>query len=89
MVARVPRGDVIHVRQELGMNSVFMEYPLVSVFIAVIAMIVLINIFSPKRPQSGQRGGGFPIGLAPRTCRGCGAEHPPHAVYCRKCGGRL
>ena len=72
------------------MNSVFLEYPLVSVFILVIGMIVLINIFSPKRPRVGPRaGGGFPPGLAPRACRGCGAEHPPHAVYCRKCGARL
>ena len=73
------------------MNSVFLEYPLVSVFIAVIVMIVLINIFSPKRPRIGPGGfgGTMPPGLGPRTCRGCGAEHPPHAVYCRKCGNRL
>ena len=75
------------------MNSVFLEYPLVFIFVAIIAMIVLINVFAPKRPQ-GRPGplrpnGAFPQGLAPRVCGTCGTEHPPHAVYCRRCGARM
>ena len=49
--------------------------------ILVVVIVALVLIFS-----SGRRGGSSFIG---RTCRDCGAAHPPFARFCRRCGKRL
>jgi hypothetical protein len=49
--------------------------------ILVVVIVALVLIFS-----TGRRGGTALIG---RTCRDCGAGHPPFARFCRRCGKRL
>lgn len=68
------------------MPSVFLEFPLATLFIIVVGVMVLMSILSPKRPQGPQRR--FD-GTGTRRCSSCGTDHPVFAVYCRKCGRRL
>ena len=48
--------------------------------ILVVVIVALVLIFG-----GGRRASSF-IG---RTCRDCGAAHPPFARFCRRCGKRL
>jgi hypothetical protein len=77
----------------------FFEFPLLSIFVIVVALMVLFSILSPRRPAPPPlprpgigRGNGVPGGApaAPaRTCANCGAQHPGYAAYCRRCGQKI
>jgi hypothetical protein len=45
-----------------------------------VLVVALVLVFS-----TGRRAAPF----AGRTCRDCGAGHPPFARFCRRCGKRL
>jgi hypothetical protein len=77
--------------------TTFVEFPLLTVFIVVMVVIVLSSVFSPKRDRSagplpGPRQGFQPPLQEPaqgRICRACGTAHPGYASYCRNCGQRV
>ena len=72
------------------------EFPLLTVFIVVMVVIVLSSVFSPKRERGPRPLAGPGQGLPPpqqeqpgRVCRACGTAHPAYATYCRNCGQRV
>ena len=50
-------------------------------FVTAVVIVLLIMTASQHRRHSSA--------TDPRTCRGCGASHPPFAEYCRRCGKKL
>jgi len=57
----------------MNLNPIFL-------LVVVVVIVALVLIFS-----TGRRAAPF-VG---RTCRECGAGHPPFAKFCRRCGKRL
>lgn len=57
--------------------SVFADYPLLTLFAVIVAAMFLMSALSPRQPRGGQ------------VCRGCGANHPDYAAFCRRCGRPL
>lgn len=50
------------------------------VFVVVLVVVFLIAVLS---------GRGHARSAGHRVCRGCGADHPRYARFCRRCGMRL
>jgi ribosomal protein L40E len=85
--------------------TTFVEFPLLTVFVVVMVVIVLSCVFSPRRDRgTGALPGPTRRGLPPppvppmqaqqqeqqrRVCRACGTVHPEFASYCRNCGQRM
>jgi len=59
--------------------SLFAEYPLLTLFAVAVTTMVLMSVLSPRRRTEG----------AGRMCGACGAAHPEHAAFCRRCGRSL
>jgi ribosomal protein L40E len=58
------------------------EFPRVFLMIVIAVVIfVLVTAASQHRRNAWRN--------AQRTCRGCGAPHPPAARFCRRCGKQL
>jgi hypothetical protein len=71
------------------MNAL-VEFPLLTIFIFVVVVLVLSSMFSPKRPpQVRLPRMTEPAPLARRICYFCKAEHPGYATFCKECGKRL
>jgi hypothetical protein len=51
------------------------------IFILAVILFLLVTSRSNDPGASAHAG--------PRACHGCGATHPPHANFCRRCGHRL
>ena len=66
----------------------FVEFPLLSLFVLLVAVIFLFSVLAPKRPPQ-PRGRGPWAEDAERRCPTCGAEHPAYASYCPRCGKRI
>ena len=49
--------------------------------IFILAVLLFLLVTSRSSDQS--------VRKDPRACIGCGATHPPHANFCRRCGHRL
>jgi hypothetical protein len=70
----------------------FAEFPLLTIFVLVMIMLVMFRIFSPRkgsRRPLDRQGGGAVMGGARRACSACGTENPQPARYCRRCGKEL
>jgi ribosomal protein L40E len=52
--------------------------PLIIFILAVILFLLVTSRASDERPRKD-----------PRACFDCGATHPSHANFCRRCGRRL
>ena len=59
----------------------FVEFPLLTFFVLGLTLYLLVIILTPKKRLNATHGA--------RICHGCGAEHPPQARYCRRCGKPL
>ena len=60
-----------------------LEFPAVFMMIVIAAVIfVVVTTASQHRRNTWLRG-------MFRTCRSCGASHPPTARFCRRCGRQL
>ena len=49
------------------------------IFILAVILFLLVTSRSNDQPEHKH----------PRACLDCGATHPPHANFCRRCGQRL
>ena len=68
----------------------FEEFPLLTIFVIVVVVLVMFSIFSPKRPPLYRQGGSrASMDPAFRVCGACGKEQPAQARYCRDCGKAL
>jgi predicted amidophosphoribosyltransferase len=61
--------------------DVFDLPPVFLIFVGGVMVVVIMMLLGVRRPMAG--------GRMPRLCRACGAEHPPFARYCRRCGREL
>ena len=65
--------------------NAFAEYPMLTIFVVALVVMMLVGVISPKRP------GALP---PPRlrngkVCAWCGTGHPDYAAHCRHCGRPL
>jgi hypothetical protein len=68
----------------------FGEFPLLTVFVLLVIMMVVSDILFPKQRRLPRQWGGDPPDRSgPPVCRACGEPQTPHALYCRRCGNRL
>jgi hypothetical protein len=64
--------------------NAFAEYPMLTIFVMALVVMMLVGVISPKRP------GALPPRLRPRkVCGSCGTQHPDYAAFCRHCGRPL
>jgi hypothetical protein len=87
-------GDKLILREHA--MTTFVEFPLLTVFVVVMVVIVLSSVFSPKRDRGAGQLPGPRQELQPpqqeapgRVCRACGTAQPGYASYCRNCGQRV
>jgi len=74
----------------------FAEFPLLSLFVLALVVIVLVSVFSPRKSRDcsgrqcsagpGGMSGGSEGGGENRVCRACARRTPGYAMYCRNCG---
>jgi rRNA maturation endonuclease Nob1 len=61
--------------------DVFLDFPLLSLFITIVTIVVLIKVLSAV-----MGGGGRQI---ERQCGNCGTVLPGNAVFCGRCGSKV
>jgi ribosomal protein L40E len=61
-------------------SRAIMEFGTFLIIAATVLLIVVVGMRSNRRNAAW---------MDHRSCRACGAGHPPFAQYCRRCGQRL
>ena len=64
----------------------FEQFPMLTIFVLVVAAFVVVSIIKSWRGASGQNAGRAPAGL---ECPQCGATPPARARFCNRCGKKL
>jgi uncharacterized paraquat-inducible protein A len=67
----------------------FGDFPLLTVFVVLVIVMVVSNILFPKQRRFSQQRGQEGDRIGPPVCRACGEPQSAHALYCRRCGSRL